>query len=84
MTGSWMLLSGANHAEATVVVAVVRFVVAPERNIAGVGITVPAATTDYAVRVGRKAGSAHFLLNNVQVKYRINIVIHQESVSGQT
>ena len=51
------MLSGANHAEANVVVAVVRVVVVPVRNRAVIGIIVPTATTVYAVRARRRASS---------------------------
>ena len=53
--------SGANHAEAKVVVAVVRRVVVPVSNRTVVGVIVPTAATVDAVRAGRSAGSSDFL-----------------------
>ncbi len=52
------LVGCANHAEAKIVVAVVRVVVVPVRNRTVVSVIVPAGTTVYAVRAGRSAGSS--------------------------
>ena len=47
------VLSGANHAEAEIVVAVVRVVVVPVSNRTVVGVVVPTATTVNTVAVRR-------------------------------